>query len=559
MNTFNLKLDLDKARKTLRNNVVTIRKGDLEGTTIVATLYDHGELFTDSGLTAMMEMLQPDRQHYYRGEADYDDGVITITLDETYAASVTGETDVAYFRLYDGDEVIASTEPFRVIILRDAIDAAGGPAESYDELGIAGVKAWMDEHPEERVLIDDGSVADVKLDPKGTPMDLKHTVLGDVAVPAFEQGNISYNADTHVISYINHAKTVRSPRNTFLNLTRGDHIDSSDNNVKILIAKVHYDSDGNLIFEKWTNSWTDRFSMYIWESGSYILLARHVDGTDLTPTQAAAAITVTRTGSASTYDRDEIWATIFGGTEVPMFEPGDCYRNDDDILATRNNAKRVRQVWPQVYRLVEGDEFHSSSSDIVFLLNKVQLQPNGDILWLGNTGGTYLTDYTIPENGMYQIIVAKSDETNIVPADAAAAITLTRRGIGADAMERTWTIEKVTLFDNVELRDTNHIDSSQIDTSDVGMISLRVDNALKDSNGDYVQVQMRFQSEGGSGSYNTRDANGEAILLTFGGGYHFVTPDDLPILNHLQWLRIRAAAVTTPASGNLRVKAILKR
>lgn len=163
MNTFNLKLELDKAGKGFRNPVVRIRKGDQNGTTIVAELYDHGQRLTTANLTAVFEMLQPDRQHYFRDTATYTTGTVSITLDETYAASVAGDTDIAYFRLYQGSQVIASTEPFRVSILRSAEDEGEDPAISYDDAVPAAVYAWLEEHPEATTTVQDNAVTTEKL------------------------------------------------------------------------------------------------------------------------------------------------------------------------------------------------------------------------------------------------------------------------------------------------------------------------------------------------------------------------------------------------------------
>lgn len=163
MNTFNLKLELDKAGKGFRNPVVRIRKGDQNGTTIVAELYDHGQRLTTANLTAVFEMLQPDRQHYFRDTATYTTGTVSITLDETYAASVAGDTDIAYFRLYQGSQVIASTEPFRVSILRSAEDEGEDPAISYDDAVPAAVYAWLEEHPEATTTVQDNAVTTAKL------------------------------------------------------------------------------------------------------------------------------------------------------------------------------------------------------------------------------------------------------------------------------------------------------------------------------------------------------------------------------------------------------------
>lgn len=162
MNTFRLDLDLDKGARGYPNPVVRLRKGDKAGTTIVATIYDHGTKLTTSGLSASMEMLLPDGTHYYRAQGTYSSGVVTVQLDESHAASVTGDTSIAYIRLYQGETVIASTEPFAVRILRSAVDEGEDPAESYDDIIPIIVRQWLAEHPEATTTVQDNSLTTAK-------------------------------------------------------------------------------------------------------------------------------------------------------------------------------------------------------------------------------------------------------------------------------------------------------------------------------------------------------------------------------------------------------------
>lgn len=137
MNTYNIKLDLEKgplySLGTLggESGVVTLRQGDKQGCRINADLYDHGERFIQTGLTAFFVMDLPDHTHYYRAQATYSDGTVSVIVDESYAASAPGNTDNAYFELMQGSTVIASTQSFRVRVLKDARDGKSVP-ESYD-------------------------------------------------------------------------------------------------------------------------------------------------------------------------------------------------------------------------------------------------------------------------------------------------------------------------------------------------------------------------------------------------------------------------------------------
>lgn len=128
MNTFDLTLDLGK-RGPFQS--VPIRQGDKNGTIIRATITDHGVAVSTSGLTARFVMRLPDNEHYYRETATLSGSTATVTIDEAQAASAAGRTDVAYFQLLQGTDVIASTESFTVVVLPDALADATVP-ESYD-------------------------------------------------------------------------------------------------------------------------------------------------------------------------------------------------------------------------------------------------------------------------------------------------------------------------------------------------------------------------------------------------------------------------------------------
>ena len=136
MNTYNIKLDLAKGyNNSLGNDYggITLRQGDKQGCTIVAELYDHGERFTQAGLSAYFVMELPDHAHYYRAAATYNAGTVSVTINEQQAASATGASNNAYFELLDGSTVIASTRSIRVLVLPDA-RGDKTPGETYDTL-----------------------------------------------------------------------------------------------------------------------------------------------------------------------------------------------------------------------------------------------------------------------------------------------------------------------------------------------------------------------------------------------------------------------------------------
>jgi hypothetical protein len=129
MNTFDLRLDLDKGRTP--GQVVRIRQGDQDGTTIRAALYDHGTALSGTVTACAIVMKLPDGTHYYRKGASWADGTATVTIDERQAASVVGRTVLAYFTVTVGT-VQYSTGAFAVIVEPDATANAVVP-DSYDD------------------------------------------------------------------------------------------------------------------------------------------------------------------------------------------------------------------------------------------------------------------------------------------------------------------------------------------------------------------------------------------------------------------------------------------
>lgn len=165
MNTFHLVLDLDKSQ-TRQPPTVIIRRGDADGTTIVADICDHGEPTDLSATTsAAFVMLLPDNAHYYRKTAVVDGGTLSVTVDEAEAASVLGRASNAYFCLSLGGSDY-STSSFSVLVLPDATDDASA-AQTYDsyvqaaidDATAAAAAAWQ----AAQQTIPDSSVTTVKL------------------------------------------------------------------------------------------------------------------------------------------------------------------------------------------------------------------------------------------------------------------------------------------------------------------------------------------------------------------------------------------------------------
>ena len=158
MNTYAFDLSLDKK---YRGKYIILRQGDDDSTTLTATLYDQGVPFTESGYTCKFKMTLPDNQHYYRADATYAAGVVTIVIDEEFAASYPGRTNDAYFELTKGAKVY-STEPISVVIRRDATDGMT-EGKDYDDEIISTINDYLDAHPEKMTTVVDNSIETKKI------------------------------------------------------------------------------------------------------------------------------------------------------------------------------------------------------------------------------------------------------------------------------------------------------------------------------------------------------------------------------------------------------------
>ena len=214
MNTFNLELDLDKrsAHSTSEGRpYVIMRQGDKLGTQIVAELFDHGQKLSTSGLTAFFVMELPDKLHYYRTSATYSSGTVTVSMDETIAASVAGTTEVAYFELHQGTTIIASTASITVVVLPSGT-AGKAEGREYDDEIVATIRAWLDDHPEATTTVEDKAISTAKLadlavtTPKLADTSVTEDKLADESVTAGKLADAAVTTDKIAGSSVTTAK-----------------------------------------------------------------------------------------------------------------------------------------------------------------------------------------------------------------------------------------------------------------------------------------------------------------------------------------------------------------
>ena len=130
MNTQAISLDVSK--EPAITPVLYLGQGDKNGTIIEATIYDNGVPLTLTNYSVRFEMRLPDHTSYYRSPNGTISGnVATIPIDETYAASVDGQTCIAYVVVFSGSNTICSTNRINIIVLESAEEGADA-AHAYE-------------------------------------------------------------------------------------------------------------------------------------------------------------------------------------------------------------------------------------------------------------------------------------------------------------------------------------------------------------------------------------------------------------------------------------------
>lgn len=111
---------------------------------------------------------------------------------------------------------------------------------------------------------------------------------------------------------------------------------------------------------------------------------------------------------------------------------------------------------------------------------------------------------------------------------------------------RKWKKEWIELQTALEIRDTSDHHLTAYDVSEIPVFSLRFVNRL----GVPVTIYLRTDINTTNG-YALADKDGvsQKVTLAPTNSYITVTPDDLPILNYIRYLRITVKASSAPADG----------
>lgn len=122
---------------------------------------------------------------------------------------------------------------------------------------------------------------------------------------------------------------------------------------------------------------------------------------------------------------------------------------------------------------------------------------------------------------------------------------------------RLWSTEVTELYQGT-VSDTSVIStaSTPFNCEEYGFISLRFSNSTD------VTFTATIYSDMGSSTLSNYllDNSGNPITFTIPKGQSILTPDDLPILNYLRYLKIRVQANDTPSEPkNLTIQVYAKR
>lgn len=126
------------------------------------------------------------------------------------------------------------------------------------------------------------------------------------------------------------------------------------------------------------------------------------------------------------------------------------------------------------------------------------------------------------------------------------AVPMKASSDGDISTTRTWRKEWITIEANVEIRDTTAHMCPAIDVSNIPTFSLRILNRLG------TPITLTFMTDvNQSNGYQlmNMDATYKEVTIQPTNEYTMITPEDVPLLNYIRYLRLKVTASTAPESG----------
>ena len=121
---------------------------------------------------------------------------------------------------------------------------------------------------------------------------------------------------------------------------------------------------------------------------------------------------------------------------------------------------------------------------------------------------------------------------------------------GAISVDRPWGTVVTKILDYAITDDSwHHLDSTgtALDISEYPINSLRIRNTTGKA------ITIRFQNDLHATDHTYLESDGQAIEIALPSTsvYHIYTPQDLPILNYIKYIKIQFKANEVPSSGSL--------
>ena len=136
------------------------------------------------------------------------------------------------------------------------------------------------------------------------------------------------------------------------------------------------------------------------------------------------------------------------------------------------------------------------------------------------------------------------------------------KAVGVDAngnlnVTRQWAADVITVLPTTEIRDTNAIStiSNAVDVRNYGFVSLRIVNTL----GVPVKIMFYADINAASDLWMSRLDKSYITAMIPATDCVILTPEDIPELNYLQYIKLRITPQEIPTKGSLAIHAIAKR
>lgn len=124
---------------------------------------------------------------------------------------------------------------------------------------------------------------------------------------------------------------------------------------------------------------------------------------------------------------------------------------------------------------------------------------------------------------------------------------------GKTIVSRPWAQERNEIIANVEVRDTtrhSNIGGNVIDISQYPINSLRIRSSLDAD----VTIGLYNDADATSTSYLASGDAAVSLVIPANNNYvNIITPEDLPVLNYLKYLKIHYKAASVPTEGSLTI------